>query len=274
MKKILVPTDFSETADKARDYAVQIAQVIDAEIILLNTYHIPYAGASAGTLVNIDAMAMEDSEKHMKDQMDYVTKNFSNIQFSSTCAPGLLVDTVKGMAKSDNIDLIVMGTTGTSGVVENFLGSNASALIGSTSTPVITVPANATINFPKRIVVANDLTESGEDQLYAALKDIAGGTNASIDFLFVTDDEDKAETKIERLKAAKFDEEFDAAYHPFHFKDSDNAEDGILEYLEGKNFDLLVVVTHQRNFWQRLVERSISKSLVKHAELPILVLSD
>lgn len=274
MKKILVPTDFSDTANKARDYAVQIAQLLEAEILLLNTYHIPYAGASAGTLVNVDTLALEESERQMKFQMDYCTKNFSNVKFSSHCAPGLLVETIKGMANANEMDLIVMGTTGASGVVENFLGSNTSILIGSVDTPIITVPADTHINFPSKIVVANDLTESGEDQLYSSLKELVGKTKASIDFLFITDDDQKVDKKIQRLKAAKFDEEFDANYHPFHFRESDNAEDGILEYLEGKDFDLLVVVCHQRSFWERIWERSISKSLVKHAEIPILVLTD
>lgn len=274
MKKILVPTDFSDTANKARDYAVQIAQVIDAEIILLNTYHIPYAGASAGTLVNVDGIALEDAEKHMKEQMEYVKMNFSDVKFHSKCSPGLLVDTIKEITSNNDIDLIVMGTTGTSGVVENFLGSNASSLIGSVKTPIITVPAKASISLPKKIVVANDLTDSGEAQMYTTLKQIASSYDASIDFLFVSNDDESVKNKINHLKAAKFDEEFDTDYHRFHFKESDDAEEGILEYLKGKDFDLLVVVTHQRNFWERLVDKSVSKSLVKHAEIPILVLAD
>ena len=58
MKRILVPTDFSDTANKARDYAVQLAQILGAEIILINTYHIPYAGATSGALVNVDGLAL------------------------------------------------------------------------------------------------------------------------------------------------------------------------------------------------------------------------
>ncbi|MCB0402218.1 MAG: universal stress protein [Flavobacteriales bacterium] len=274
MKKILVPTDFSDTADKARDYAVQIAQMIDAEIVLLNTYHIPYAGASAGTLVNVDAMALEDSQKNMKEQLEYARLNFSDVKFSTVCSPGLLTDSVKELVKKGGYDLIVMGTTGTSGMIENFLGSNASSLIGAVKTPIITVPAKASLSLPKRIVVANDLTDSGEGQLYSSLKAIAGGNDATIDFLFVVDDEAQASRKIEHLKAAKFDEEFDTSYHPFHFKESHDVEAGILEYLKENEFDLLVVVTHQRNFWEKLVDKSVSKSLVKHAEIPILVLAD
>ena len=273
MKKILVPTDFSETADKARDYAVQIAQIFGSEIILLNTYHVPYAGASAGTLVNIDGMALEDSKKNMAEQLAYVRENFSNITFRTLCSPGLLVDSVKSVVKEENIELVVMGTTGTSGMLENFLGSNTSSLIGSIQVPIITVPARAVINFPKKIVVANDLSDSGENHVYDIVKKIAANNKASLDFLFVANGYDQINNKIEKLKAARFDEEFDSSYHPFHFRTHPDPTEGVLEFLKDKHFDMLVVVCHQRNFWQRLVDKSVSKSLVKHADIPMLVLA-
>ncbi len=274
MKTILVPTDFSETANKARDYAIQLAQEFDAEIILLNTYHIPYSGASAGTLVNLDGIAMEESEKAMKLQLEYLNENYSNIKFKKVCHSGLLVDTVKRIVKEKEIDLIVMGTTGASGAVLNFLGSNTSALIGAISTPIITVPHKGKINYPQRIVVATDLMESGEDKMFEVLKALKLSTNASIDFLFIVNEDAEADKKILRLKAAEFDEEFDSQYHPFHFRDSENVEDGILDYIENKDFDLLVVVSHQRGFWEGLFHKSISKSLAKHATIPILALPD
>lgn len=272
MKRILVPTDFSDTANRARDYAINIAEMLNAEIFLLNTYHIPHAGATMVT--DINDLARETSEEEMKKQLAYLELNFPEMDFRAKCIPGLFVDTVKRLAKSESIDMVIMGTLGTTGVVENFLGSNASALIGAVDVPIITVPGDTVVNFPEKIIVANDLSESGEDKIFNTLKQIAGNTRATVDFLFIVDEEEKANIKIERLKAANFDEAFDANYHPFHFRESDNAEDGILDYIDDKDFDLLVVVCHQRNFWERIWERSISKSLVKHAQIPILVLTD
>jgi len=274
MKKILIPTDFSDTANKARDYAIQLAQLIDAEIILLNTYHIPYSGASAGTLINIDKIALEESEKAMELQLEYINSNYSNIKISTLCRAGLLVDSVKRISENSEVDLIVMGTTGASGSLENMLGSNTSALIGNIKVPIITIPKDSTINFPKHIVAANDLSESGEEKLFDVLKEIAIDTSSSIDFLFIVKEENYAEKKIQRLKSADFDNTFDSEYHPFHFKENENIEDGILEYIDNKNFDLLVVVAHQRNFWEGLFHKSISKALVKHAKLPVLVLPE
>jgi nucleotide-binding universal stress UspA family protein len=274
MKKILVPTDFSETADKARDYAIQLAQLIEAEIILLNTYHIPYSGASAGTLINLDKIALEESEKAMKLQLEYVNSNYSNIKTSSLCRAGLLIDSVRRIIENNEIDLIVLGTTGASGSIETLLGSNASALVGEVSIPMITVPKDGEINFPKHIVAANDLMDSGEEKAFNVLKKLAIETYSTIDFLFVVKEEDQINNKIQRLKAANFDSNFDSKYHPFHFRENENVEEGILDYIEDKDFDLLVVVAHQRSFWEGLFHKSISKSLVKHAKLPILILQE
>ena len=274
MKKILVPTDFSETANKARDYAIQLAQLMDAEIILLNTFHIPYSGASAGTLVNIDKIALEESEKAMEMQLEYVKSNYSNVKFRTLCRPGLLVDSVKSIGNKSEFDLIVMGTTGASGILENTLGSNTSALVGALKIPIITVPSKAVINFPKRIVVANDLMESGEEKLFDSLRELAMDTEASIDFLLIVNEENEADTKIDRLKSADFDDKFDAQYHPFHIRGNDDVEEGVLDYIENKDFDLLVVVSHQRGFWEGLFHKSVSKSLVKHATMPVLVLPE
>lgn len=274
MKKILVPTDFSETADKARDYAIQLAQLIEAEIILLNTYHVPYSGASAGTLINIDKIALEEAEKAMDLQLEYVNNNYANIKFSTLCRSGLLIDSIRRISENNDVDLIVLGTKGASGAIENMLGSNASSLVGNVNIPIITVPKEGKINFPKRIVAANDLMETGEESFFEVLKQIAIDTYSTIDFLFIVNEESEIDTKIQRLKAADFDNTFDSHYHPFHFKTSENVEEGILDYIEQKDFDLLVVVSHQRSFWEGLFHKSISKSLVKHAKLPILILPE
>lgn len=274
MKKILVPTDFSETANKARDYAIQLAQTLNAEIILLNSFHIPNLGDYEGALINMNFQMKEDAEKELKEQVKYLKLNYSNIKFNAISTLGLVVDTIQSVCKEHQIDLIVMGTTGASGFIGNLLGSNTAALIGAVKTPIIAVPAKGTLNFPKHIVVANDLMESGEEKLFNPLKEIAIKTDSTIDFLYIVNGDEQANNKLQRLKAANFDEKFDANYHPFHIRNEEEVEDGILEYIDKKEFDLLVVVAHQRGFWERLFHKSISKSLVKQAKLPTLVLAD
>jgi nucleotide-binding universal stress UspA family protein len=273
MKKILVPTDFSETANKARDYAVQLAQELNAEVMLLNAYHIPYTAANSDVIVNAGAI-LKASEQLMKEQLEYLKLNYSNIKFRSSCTSGLMVNSVQRICDRGGIDFVIMGTTGSTGFVENMLGSNTSSLIGSITTPIIAVPNTATINSPKNILVANDLMISGDEKLFLPLKEIATKINSSIDFLFIVDEEHKMDNKTQRLKAANFDDKFGVKYHPVHFRNDENVEDGILDYINNHDTDLLAVVAHQRNFWQGLFHKGVAKSLTKHTELPILILSE
>ena len=274
MKTILVPTDFSETANKARDYAIQIAQAFDAEVTLLHTYHIPHTGASAAPLISLDEIAGVEAKKQMDKQMEYLNSNYSNVTFHTYCNTGLVVEYIKELLSEQPIDLIVMGTTGASGVVDNIFGSNTAALIGSINIPIIAVPSNGVINLPKRIVVATDLQESSENTMFDVLRDLGQRNESQFDFLTIVKDDDSEERKQLKLKSADFDEEFDPQYHPFHIRENENIEDGILDYIEKKDFDLLVVVSHQRTFWEGLFHKSISKALVKHTTIPTLVIPD
>jgi nucleotide-binding universal stress UspA family protein len=274
MKTILVPTDFSDTANKARDYAVQLAQELNAQIFLLNTYHIPYSGASAGTIVNLGKVALEESEKAMNNQAEFLSLNFPNLIFKTFCKPGMLLDSVRRIGKNKEVDLIVMGTTGASGVIGNAIGSTTSALVGEISVPIITVPNESLISYPEKVIVANDLKESGEEILLETLREVIVKEDSEIDFLFIVKENNEAETKINRLKAVKFDETFDTEYHPLQCKENDKVDESILDYIEDKQFDLLVLKSHQRTFWEGLFHKSVSKSLVKHATLPIMVLPD
>jgi nucleotide-binding universal stress UspA family protein len=273
MKKILVPTDFSETANKARDYAVQLAQELNAEVILLNAYLITPTGMGNEALLYISDLA-QSAENQMKMQLNYLNLNFSNIKFKSSCISGYMEPSIQKFCEHENINLIVMGTTGASGFLDNIIGSKTASLIGSIKIPVIAVPSKATINFPKKIVVANDLTVSGDEKLFLPLKEIAIKTKSTIDFLVIVDDEHKINHKIQRLKASNFDDKFDVHFHPFHFRNDENIENGIREYINNHDVDLLTVVSHQRTFWQNLFHNSVSKALTKHLELPILILSE
>lgn len=110
MKRILVPTDFSLIADKARDYAIQLAQELSAEVTLLNSYHVPITSVGPEAMSNIDSLSEEAPERLMKKQMEYVNLNYSNIKFQSLYTPGLLVDSVRRICDSEAIDLVVMGS--------------------------------------------------------------------------------------------------------------------------------------------------------------------
>ncbi len=271
MRTILVPTDFSDTANKARDYAILLADKVNAKIILLNTYYIRYSGPSVATLSNLNKVALEESEKAMSNQLEHLNLNYSNINFKALCKAGLLVDSIKRIGQKMKVDLIVMGTTGASGVIGNWLGSNTSALVDSISIPIIVVPNNAICNFPKHIAVTMELMVLEEEKLIEAITEIGGDSASCIDLLLVVDeDKQQVEDKIKRRNS----DFINSKYHPFYFKKGANVAVEILEHIKNKNFDLLAVVSNQRKIWEGLLYKSISNSLVNNATIPLFVLPD
>ncbi len=271
MKTILVPTDFSDTANKARDYAVVLAEQLSAEIVLLNTYHIPYSGASAGTIVNLGKVAHEESEKSMSNQKEYLDLNFPNLSFRTLCKPGLLLESIKKIGKNKEVDLIVMGTNGASGIVGNAIGSNTSALVGKIDIPLIAVPVLKAAVFPKKIVVANDLLEVKEGRLVNSLNKMAINNETEVDFLFVVNEYNEADFKIDRLQRLNANVKFKTSYNLVFSEDSLSVEESVFNYVSDHKNDLLVLVSHQRSFLQGLFHKSVSKSFVKQASLPIMV---
>lgn len=271
MKRILVPTDFSDTAAKARDYAAQLATELDGEVTLLHAWQVPYTGAGASTLINVDALAQSSTNEMLTQQQKEMQEKFPNLQCHLMNLSALAGNAIKDVCKEGNFDLIVMGTTGASGISEKLIGSTTASVIGKIGIPMVTVSNKSEAKLPGRILVATDLSKSGSDGLFEPLKVLGKALNASIDFLNVYK-EDEVDLKQQKLMAADFDDAFDMSYHPFHYTKNENIEEGILDFIDGKSVQLLTVVANKHGFWESLFQKSTSKSLVKHANLPILVL--
>ncbi|HMG14788.1 MAG TPA: universal stress protein, partial [Saprospiraceae bacterium] len=131
MKKILVPTDFSKCAGSAMKYALDMAKETGAEIISLHLVS-PYEG------VDVDGSGLlwikEYQEAKAKSLVNWTNKfhrmpAYKSLKIKPVCNIGFTVTEIAEMAKEENVDLIVMGTTGASGVEGMLFGSIAGGVI-------------------------------------------------------------------------------------------------------------------------------------------------
>ncbi len=273
MKAILVPTDFSDTAYTAGRYAAELALKLDAEITLMHAWHIPYSGASTGTFVSFDHVMSDDTKSLLNDQLKALSDQYPNLKVKTASVPAMAFDGIKELCQTEFFDLIIMGTTGASGFIGKFLGSNTSNIIGNVKVPIIAVPDNSAAAVPQNILGAVDLTQKGDEQLFEPLKVLSEKLDAKVEFINIIKDKNVS-LKDKKLAAADFDEAFDEKYHRFHYKEEDDIEEGILDYIADKNIDLLTIVTRQKNIWEKLMQRSVAKSIIKQAQIPTLVLPE
>jgi nucleotide-binding universal stress UspA family protein len=143
IKTILVATDFSETAAKAVETAVEFAKKFGAQLVLLHAYRVEIPMASpmtAGGYVLPDGF-FEQLGSHARAQVEATAKE---IEASGVKAIGIAVEqsaaiAIVDEAKERSVDLIVIGTRGLTGLKHVALGSVADRVARTAPCPVLTV---------------------------------------------------------------------------------------------------------------------------------------
>jgi len=138
-KHILVPTDLSEGAEQALDYACELGHRLDAQIHLLNVISIPALGVPE-LGVALTATMIDDLVLGSRDALDRLAQARSTANLGQVMVrTGDARDVIKQTAQELGIDLIVMGTHGRRGLTRALLGSVAESVVRSAPCAVLTV---------------------------------------------------------------------------------------------------------------------------------------
>ena len=272
MKKILFPTDFSETANNAFVYALEMAKSIDAEVVVLHVYDLPTVsfGEVPVTLVEIyDSIELNNFE-NFKDQIPHLRKiaekyQLEDVKMSHVLRHGDLVRIMKEMCAEEHIDMIVMGTNGASGLQDMFLGSNAGNAIVNLPGTVLSVPNQAKFERIKYFGFTTSFDESDRLPLHKVIA-IAKKFHAKVKCLTVkTHGFNVSEEGMEYWKS-----EFKNEPVEFFLIPHDDVKETILDFVANRDIDVLAMVTHKRNFFEELFTHSLTQKLSYHIETPIM----
>ena len=274
MEYILVPTDFSKNAFNALEYAIDVAKLFEAKIIILHTYEIPAGGASS--LKNISYKLKEFAEEEIvrlhnrivrKGLNDDVSIEFDNLNTN-------IVTGIRDMVETNDIGLVIMGTAGASGLKEIFLGSNTSEVIKNISCPVIAVPKNASFKKIENIIFATDFDMSCENENIPLIIDLTKRLKARLtmvniqtvgtDFATTRDNADKF---FEKCKDALKDINYD-----YHYIIDEDITSGINKAYKNNKADLLVMIKKSHGLIDYLFNKSMTESVVSDAKLPLLTI--
>lgn len=277
MKKILFPTDFSEVSKNAFVYALKLAENIDAEIITLHVYELPVVNNTDGFpsyLVEIyDVVEMSQFESY-KGQIPLLrdiaeTNNLGHIKLSHELLMGDLIGNIKEISKKEQIDYVVLGTKGASGLKETFLGSTAADVLSNTDAVVLAIPEKSHYSQIKNIAFTSRFREKDRAALLKLLK-LANGFDAKVHCLYVkTPSSDLKEVVLADWQLLFKNENVD-----FHIVENENVEETILNFTQTENIDLLAMLHYKRSFLEGLFHFSLTKKIVHHVQIPILALHE
>lgn len=272
MKKILVPTDFSDTAKGAFYYAAQFAHKTGGAIIKVVHAFMPEIASEYHVLPPIDEYLM-GREEQMINFLQEVLANLNGIadklDYESEILVGFAADEIS--KKSKDYDLIVMGSTGTGGILGKLFGSVSSSVSQRAHCPVLLVPKAVNFTNIDHILYACSCDDIADDVI-DDLKSFNRAFNANIHFIHVKSDKKE---DFNKTKAQIFSELFDDGNPSFSFEfseiEGESVTDSLTDYAEKHNIDLIVMVTQHRSIWQQLFHRSETKRMALGTHYPLLV---
>lgn len=271
MKKILVPVDFSKHSEYALEVASKIAKQHGAGIVLLHMI-----GISDSVLANSEITEEAEAKYYLnlaKEKIkQYTEKEYlRKIPLEAIIQNYKDFEEVNNVAREKNCDLVVMGSYGTSGLSELFVGSNTEKVVRTSDVPVIVIKKPHEDFTIKKIVMASDFAKESIS-VYKKADAFAKLYKASLEVVYINTTGanfigyDIVEKRMEAFKKELGnDVQINFYSHP-------SLERGIFKYCHEKDADLLVVPTHGRKGLAHFVVGSLAENISNHAKMPVMTI--
>lgn len=274
MKKILVPTDFSEPAENALEVAASIARKHDAEIILLHMMGLSDAIVTKNESREVfKAMYyMRLAEQRFEELMN--KEYLEGIQVTDTVHNYTVFSEINDIAKEMEADLIVMGSIGASGLKEVFVGSNTEKVVRTSEVPVLVIKHQSVDFSPNSGIFACDFLSSALGP-YKRAKRFFDMMDIEMELLYVNLAGDFRSTREIEKRILKFltdageDNPLSLLNSVVVYNDY-SVEAGIFGYSQVSNADIIALPTQGRQGLAHFFSGSIGEDVVNHSDLPVI----
>ena len=270
MKRILIPTDFSEHAEYALKVAAQLARKHDGEIVLLHMLELPnQSGDALGSGHAIPELMLFKNKaiEKLEDLMD--ADYLEGIEVSEIIQFEKTFEGIINLTKVNDIDLIVMGSHGSSGFQELFIGSNTEKVVRFSDVPVLVIKKETPTFDVKKFVFASDFCDEIKKPFEKVIN-FANKFDAELHLVMVNTPNNFRTTAQSDKILSDFVSNFQINKCSTHIYDDTTREKGILNYANKVNADLIGISTHGRKGISHFFNGSISEDIVNHAKRPVI----
>lgn len=278
MRKILIPTDFSENAKNAINYAVQLFKYDVSEFYFMHAYqddiYANEALLTQKTLNNVAATISKASEEQLKNTVKSVSSISPNPRHSyhTISSKNYLVDEANKIVDEENIDIVVMGTRGKTNDRKLTFGSHTLQVLKYVQCPVLAIPEGYKYTQPKHILFPTDYMIPYKRRELKLLCEIGAPYRATIDMLYIS----KSNKLSLRQKDNKAFIENELCKNTINFKteNSKHIINTIYKYIKKNSTDILVMVNTRHSFWEHILFQSTIDELSLNLDIPFLTLQN
>ncbi len=265
--KILCPTDFSEHSTIALEYALNIANELQAELHILSVYQVTKSSAS---FVNIDDLVRENHEEDMKklisDMGALVKKDAPPV---TKIMKGSTVGSILKYAKHFEIDLIVMGTQGGNSLRTILFGSTTKKLASKSPVPILAIPETVKHKLTNnKIILALDNKGLDNADIFRVPLEFTKHLNQKIDILHIKEEE--ATIPFDAFISKYLGD----AMGEVVIEESNDTIAALKNYAERNNIGMLIMVRREKSFLQRLLTVGNTSAEIAKTNIPLMVLPE
>jgi len=272
IKRILVPTDFSDCSKKAAHAAGSIANKFNATITLLNVIDPPF-NFPANMEGVLDYLS-ENAEQHLEHLKNDLKTEYpdNKLNVKHQIRIGKPVSQILESITDLDIDLVVTGSGSDVPARKVIFGSVSTDIILHSTVPVISIPEEANEVSFEKILFATNFRSNDLENLIDVVS-LADSYNAEIDIIHVSD-EDNLETDVKFRGFKDLIREknlYDSI--KFHHVVHENPFKAISDYVELNGISFLVLNRYKKSVVGMLLDKNYTKQLSVYSKVPLLVLT-
>ncbi|MCK6616372.1 MAG: universal stress protein [Cyclobacteriaceae bacterium] len=276
MKKILVPIDFSKTAQTAAEVAAGIAKKAGAELILLHVIEEGSKGSFAVT-GEIQYADMEEKlfmlkliERSKKQMAKFAADSmFNGVNVKPELRIGSPFHGMRTIIAEHKVDLVVMGTTGVSGATEMIIGSNTEKVVRHAKCPVLTIQKKPTRTNFKNIVYATSMSKD-EEVFSRIVKRAQAMYDSTIHLVRINTPGNFQRDAVVKKYMQDFAKKLQLKNYTINVFNDVTEEEGIIYFADSIHADMIAMATHGRTGFAHVLAGSIAEDVVNHSKRPVL----
>ena len=272
MKKILVPCDFSAPAQQAFKFAMDMAKASEGEVYVLNIIDLPilYETTFGIQPYFVDTNLIKEFKDDAHKKYDKLRSLFVHLTspVSFHILNGPVTPLICDFIKDHEIDLVVMGTHGSSGLKEYFIGSNTEKVVRYSSVPVFSIRQAPDLMHVRKIVFPSSLVLD-QHEFVEKVKALQEFFNAVLHVLLInTRLKFKPDREIKAL-LEEFVKHYKLNNYTLNWRSEEFEQDGIIHFADEINADMIAMGTHGRRGLTHFFSGSIAEDVMNRVACPI-----
>jgi nucleotide-binding universal stress UspA family protein len=278
MRKILIPTDFSENAMNALRYAVELFKYEHCDFFILHAYADEVYNHKTVVSREIFDTLKEKVHRESNMALENILAEIKSISpnprhtFKLLSMFGSLIDEANDLVDKENIDILIMGTRGETNDRKLTFGSTTLQVLKYVKCPLLAIPSGCSYSPPKNVLFPTDYQLPFKRRELKLLSTLTQSFRSVINFLYISDfnklsirQEDNKHFLKESLPAAEL---------IFHQDTTKDLTDAINQFIKSNAIDFLVMVNSRRSYLENLIYQSTIDKIGLHIKIPFLAMQN